>query len=269
MTLLTLILRSISYYWKSHLMIILGAAISTMVITGTLIVGDSVRFSLEKTTELRIGKTAYSFSGNDRFFRSQLASDIREQLNIDIAPLLQIKGIASAQGGKFKLNNIQVLGIDAHFATLIPGGNTFNPPANNEAYISQNLSQRLQLKIGDSFLLRIEKVSQVPKNAPFVSNEDNYISLRLKVGDILNSDRLGRFNLNISQTAPFNIFLPISFLNEKMELADKSNRLLISGETNTDLKQIHQALHNAWKIEKTNMGEKSVVPSLLRIRPKA
>lgn len=254
MTFLTLILRSISYYWKSHLMIILGAAISTMVITGTLIVGDSVRFSLEKTTELRIGKTAYSFSGNDRFFRSQLAADIREQLNIDIAPLLQIKGIASAQGGKFKLNNIQVLGIDEHFAKLIPGGNTLNPPANNEAYISQNLSHRLQLKIGDSFLLRVEKVSQVPKNAPFVSNEDNYISLRLKVGDILSSNRLGRFNLNISQTAPFNIFLPISFLNEKMEMADKSNRLLISGETNTTLKQIHLALDNAWNIEDMALG---------------
>ena len=254
MTFLTLIQRSISYYWKSHLLIILGAAISSMVITGTLIVGDSIRFSLEKSTELRIGKAAFSFSGNDRFFRSALADDLRGKLSVDIAPLLQLKGIASAQGGKFKLNNIQVLGIDENFSSMIPSETEFNLPAENEAFISENLSQRLQLKIGESFLLRVEKASQVPKNAPFVSSEENYVSLRLKVGDVLNSDKLGRFNLNISQTAPFNVFLPISYLNKKMGWTGKSNRILFSGEINVDQQDIQQAIDNSWKLEDMALG---------------
>lgn len=249
-----LIQRSFSYYWKSHVMIMMGAAISTMVITGTLIVGDSIRFSLEKTTDLRIGKAEYAFSANDRFFRSALANDLRKQLDLDIAALLQVRGIASAQGGKFKLNNIQVLGIDAHFSSLIPGDNTFGLPAENEAYISENLSERLQLKIGDSFLLRVEKASQVPKNAPFVSSDENYISLRLKVGNVLSSENLGRFNLNISQTAPFNVFLPISFLNKKMDWEGKSNRILLTGADKIDQNQIQEALNESWTIEDMALG---------------
>ena len=249
MSLFQLIYRSFIYYRKSHLAVIAGVSISTMVLTGTLFVGDSIQSSLEKSTLLRLGNTEYLYSGIDRYFRSELADDIRESLDINIAPLLQLDGIASAQGGKYKLNGIQVIGVDEHFSSFIPGKDETINPSENEGYISENLARRLQLKIGDSFLLRVEKASQIPKNAPFVSDVNNQISVRLKVGKILAPEELGRFNLKTSQTAPYNVFLPLSFLNDKMEWTSKANRILFFGNNKINEETIRDAISKHWTSE--------------------
>ena len=119
MKLFQLIYRSLSFYWKAHLSVVIGVAICTMVITGTLIVGDSVRSSLEETALLRLGKTDYVFSGIDRYFRASLADHIKNELKIVASPILQLNGFASAQGGNFKLNNVQVIGIDRQFQAFL------------------------------------------------------------------------------------------------------------------------------------------------------
>ncbi len=226
--------------------VMLGVAISTMVLTGTLIIGDSVVTSLESATQLRLGKSEFLFSGIDRYFRISLADDIRNDIDADVAPILQLKGIGSSQGGKYKLNGIQVLGIDKHFSSLIPSSDpSFFPPSGNQAYISENLSRRLQLNPGDAFVLRIENASQIPKNAPFVSEADQYISLRLTVGKIMSPDQLGRFNLKTSQTAPLNVFLSLPYLNKRLNLKEKANRLLFSG---SDDNTITKALDDQWSL---------------------
>ncbi len=243
------IIRSFSYYLRAHIAVILGAAVSTMVLTGTLMVGDSVESSMEKTTELRLGNTHYIFSGPDRFFRSALSAEIADSLNISVAPVLQLNGIASSQGGSLKAYPINIAGIDEHFEDIIPGNENFKIPAANEAYISENLSNRLLLKEGDDFLLRIEKASLIPRNAPFVSEADNQISLRLKVGQVLGAEKLGRFNLKTSQTAPFNVFLSLSFLNQRMELEGKINHLLITENSGINAQSVMSSIKKYWKIE--------------------
>ncbi|NNE28562.1 MAG: ABC transporter permease, partial [Saprospiraceae bacterium] len=170
------IFSSLSFFWRSNLAVMIGVAISTMVLTGTLIVGDSIRSSLEETTLLRLGETEFVFSGHDRYFRASLTEDLAERLDVKMAPFLQLNGIASTQGGAYKLNRVQVIGLDEHFSSFIPGSTISLQPSENEVFISENVAQRLQLKVGDSFLLRIEKASQIPKNAPFVAESDNYIS---------------------------------------------------------------------------------------------
>ncbi len=249
MSIFQLIYRSFIYYRKSHLAIIIGVATSTMVLTGTLFVGDSIQSSLERSTLLRLGKTDVVFSGIDRYFRSGIADDLRKTLDIDVAPILQLDGIASAQGGKYKLNGVQIIGIDEHYSSFVPGKNETINPSKNEAYISENLAQRLQLEIGDSFLSRVEKASQIPKNAPFVSDANSLVSIRLKVGRILGPEELGRFNLKTSQTAPYNVFLPLSFLVDKMELKGKANRLLFSNTKNRSEEKIRDAISKFWTPE--------------------
>lgn len=249
MSFFKLIIRSFTYYWKAHLAVIIGVATSTMVLTGTLFVGDSIQSSLEKSTLLRLGETEYLFSGIDRYFRAELADELRFELNVDIAPILQLDGFSSAQGGQYKLNGVQVIGIDEHFASFIPSENKIPLPSKNEGYISKNLAQRLQLKIGDDFLLRVEKASQIPKNAPFVSDEDNQVSIRLKVGRILEPEELGRFNLKTSQTAPYNVFLPLSFLTDKLDWSGKVNRLLVSGNGNLNKNSLRKTIQEHWTAE--------------------
>ena len=245
---LHIILRTIRHYWRSNLTVIIGIAISTMVLTGTLLVGDSVRNSLEKATELRLGNTSFVFSGIDRYFRNGLANEIQTSVPGSVIPLLKLNGIASAQGGKYKVNRIRVLGIDDTFQKLIPGNPDFLLPLPNEAFISENLANRLQLKKEDAFLLRVEKASLVPKNAPFVSETENLVSIRLKVKKILGKDELGRFNLNSTQTAPFNIFISLSLLNDKMDFQGMANQLLFT-DLDVPGQDILSSIHKHWKPE--------------------
>jgi ABC-type lipoprotein release transport system permease subunit len=249
MNLSRLIFRSLSFYWKSHLAVVIGVAICAMVITGTLIVGDSIRSSLEQTALLRLGKTEYVFSGIDRYFRASLADSIGDKAKIDAAPILQMNGFASSQGGIFKLNNVQVIGIDGKFRAFLPGGSLPDPPGKNDVFISENLAQRLQLAVDDPLLLRIEKASQLPKNAPFVSDDESQVSIRLSVKKVLSTEELGRFNLKNSQTAPFNVFVSLSFLNEQMELDDKANKLLFTGNNTVKQNDIDGVIQKYWTIE--------------------
>jgi putative ABC transport system permease protein len=246
MTLLQLIYRSLTFYWRSHLAVIIGVAICAMVITGTLIVGDSIRSSLETATLLRLGKTDYVFSGFDRFFRASLTENLKSELKTEVAPILQLNGFASAQGGNYRLNNVQIMGIDEQFLSFIPGDNSWNIPQRNEACISENIAQRLQLNVGDAILLRIEKASQIPKNAPFISDSENQISIRLNVVKILSPEELGGFNLKTSQTAPYNIFVSLSFLNEQMELNEKANKILIGSRNASGRDAINTTIRKFW-----------------------
>ena len=69
MTNWTLARRSVAFYFRSHLGTLLGAAIATAVLTGALLVGDSVRGSLREMALARIGKIDVALASGDRLFR--------------------------------------------------------------------------------------------------------------------------------------------------------------------------------------------------------
>ena len=96
--------------------------------------------------------------------------------------------------------------------------------------ISRNLANRLNLSVGDEVLLRIEKASLIPLNAPFVSDAESVVSLRAVIRDIADEEQLGRFNLKVSQTAPFNVFMAQSRLQELMDFQDRVNVMLLDAE---------------------------------------
>ncbi len=59
MTGLGFAVRSFLHYLRFNLTVAIGIAISTAILTGGLIVGDSVRYSLEQSTKYRLGETQY------------------------------------------------------------------------------------------------------------------------------------------------------------------------------------------------------------------
>ena len=57
MTLRDLVLRSLVYYWRTNLAVVLGVATAVAVLAGALLVGDSVRGSLRDLVLQRLGRT--------------------------------------------------------------------------------------------------------------------------------------------------------------------------------------------------------------------
>jgi ABC-type lipoprotein release transport system permease subunit len=244
-----LIFQSIKHYWKQHLMLVFGVAVSTAVLTGALIVGDSVKYSLQRIVQLRLGDISHTISAGDRFFTEALAIRMENTLKKPVAPLILTEGMASGSGGRYQVPRIQVVGIDQNFFKVT--GFTQKALSAGRALIGQNLAQRLNLKVNDELILRIKKLSVVPLNAPFVSEREMVTPVTVRVGGILSFEEMGRFDLKNIQTAPLNVFLSLDFLNEVMGAQGKVNYALISsGETSN----ITSALNNVSTPEDLNLN---------------
>src|SRR5512147_121022 len=72
MTTGTLIRRSLRFHWRSHLGVVLGAAIGSAALIGALVVGDSVKGSLRENALHRLGGVSMAMSTGDRFFTEGL-----------------------------------------------------------------------------------------------------------------------------------------------------------------------------------------------------
>src|SRR5688572_7332686 len=125
----TLARRSVAFYFRSHLGTILGAAIATAVLTGALLVGDSVRGSLRAMALARIGKIDTALASGDRLFRVELAEDLKRELgapgpvpaslaSFNAVAALQVLGSANTPDGSARANQVQVIGVDDRFWSM-------------------------------------------------------------------------------------------------------------------------------------------------------
>ncbi len=242
-----LIIKSFFHYWRKNLTVALGVAVSTAVLTGALVVGDSMQYTLQKLVDLRLGATTHTITAGDRYITRDLATSLDSGSGIASTSVLQLEASAVVDGGQKRLPNIQILGIDASADAFFGLGDWFSNLSDNEVIISKNLADRLELNIGDNVLFRIRKASLIPLNAPFVSDEEIILPLRLTIKNIADQDKIGRFNLRNSQTAPFNAFISLKALDELMELGGKVNTILIHADDQA-VETIEASLQKAWSL---------------------
>jgi putative ABC transport system permease protein len=243
---LKIIGKSLLFYIRANLLIALGITVSTAVLTGALIIGDSVSYSLTQIATLRLGNTTHALRVVDRYFRQDLAGDMSRSGSLDVVPVLLSEGVAISEGGAHRANRVQVVGIDTTFHE-VAGSHIYSGLGRNEIIVSSNLANRLSVVRGDDVVLRIKKATQIPLNAPFMSDEETSVSFRARIKDIASDKDLGRFSLQNSQTAPFNAFMAIERLNELMEFSGKANTLLI--HSSLDPEELTGIVRDSWKPE--------------------
>ena len=104
----------------------LGVALATMVLTGSLLVGDAVKETLRHQAELRIGKADEAMIAGDHFFREGLADAT------DAAPAILVRGSVTRPDAAARVNSAQVVAVDSRFWTSPrPVVNGTSPPANS------------------------------------------------------------------------------------------------------------------------------------------
>ncbi|NQU35385.1 MAG: FtsX-like permease family protein [Bacteroidetes bacterium] len=236
------IIRSLSYYSKQHIAVFLATIISTAVLTGALIIGDSVRYSLKNLVNQRLGKIEYVLVTGDRFIGNQLSNRISDDIAVPTASLLMLEGIAINTENQKRVNKVQLFGIDKNFWAL---SNVSAPKLlKNEIIVSKSLAKKLSLDIGQELLLRIRNADIVPLDAPFTSDEEQTIALRMIVKEIAGDSMHGRFSLRNNQTPPYNIFIHKDFLGDKLDLEGLSNIIITSGNENIDKEILDKSLQS-------------------------
>lgn len=248
MTLLKFIAKSIVYYRKQHLALFLGMAVSAAVLTGAFVIGDSIRFSLEKIVSTRLGETRFVVMGGTRFMDAGLAEKLSQSLQVQVTPLLMLRGITVAPETGERVNKTGIIGIDSTFNSI--SKSPLPIPASNEAVIGSNLAGRLKLKTGEEIILRIENISHIPVNAPFAKEAAPTIALRLKIKGIANEDQLGRLNLGNDQSEVYNIFVSRNFLARRLDMTGFSNIFLMGGkEIPLNAATVEDSLQANWTLK--------------------
>ena len=228
MDVIRFIKNNLRFYRRKHLLLALGVAISGAVLTGALMVGDSVKYSLNQIVEQRLGNITHVVKAGDRYFTHAYTERVGKQLQVPVSSILLQEASATIDGGQKRLNHIQVVGVDRGFDHMSGVPDLYSHLSGDTILISRNLSNRLNLQSGDEILLRIERASLIPQNAPFVSDAESIVTLRATVRNVVDDGQLGRFNLRVSQTAPFNVFIARSRLEELMDFEGRVNVMLMS-----------------------------------------
>ncbi|MEK7398499.1 MAG: FtsX-like permease family protein, partial [Candidatus Poribacteria bacterium] len=228
MTFWRLITRGLRFYWRNHIGVMLCIAISTAVILGALVVGDSVRYSLKKIALSRLGEIQLALASQDHYFRTELADELEAELGNKAVSAILLGGIAINNENNLRANNIQVFGIDEKFWKL--GNIDINLKEN--AVINERLAKQLGVKNGEEILIKVEKTSLLPLDAPLSVDTDLSASLRVTIKEIMPDLSIAGFSLQTNQIAPFNVFVPIQKLQEKIDLKGKANLLLIGDNKN-------------------------------------
>jgi putative ABC transport system permease protein len=253
MNLRKIILRSFFHYFRANILAAAGLAVATAVITGAFITGDSLSHSLEKTVIMRLGNISHSITAGERLFTMEMGNRFSQLSGMPVSRGLVAEGMAAAEGGSGeRLNRIQVLGVDGEFSRLLGTGFQYSGGGPGEVIISENMARRLNLQAGDFFRLRMKRTGLIPMNTPLVSDADQTVSRRVRVAAVAGDGDYGRFNLQVSQTAPFNVFADIGWLNMVMGLEGMANILFIASPA-SEIAGLERFLEGSWDIEDVNL----------------
>jgi len=275
----TLLRRNLRFYWRTHLGVVLGIAVSTAILVGALVVGDSVRHSLKSLALSRLGKVHLAMVPQNRYFRAKLADDLKIALEAKTAPVLTLQGIAANSDGTARANRVQVLGVDERFWDLGISKQIFAGSSNDEVFLNERLAEKLAVRKGEEILLRLEKPSLLPRDAPLSTDDDSSIAMRLNVSGIVSDSNFGRFSLQANQIAPFNAFVPLVWLQNKVALSNRANMLLVgnssnikstevtSGESGSTLETANAILKEYWELADADLQLRELfVQNVLELR---
>jgi len=237
----SLLFRSLAFHARSHLGVVLGAAVATAVLVGAFAVGDSLQASLRQRALSRLGKIHAAYDGRDRFFEADPGGPARNPEHHPDGPLdppdptgmiranvLRLPGLVARQDGTARANRIQVLGVDAAFLALgtSPVRET---PAAGEVWLNQALASQLAAKAGETLVFRLHKPGALSLDAIVSPRDDASIALRLVVSRILSDAELGGFNLGVGQEAALNAFVRLESLQAATSLQGRANVYVVGG----------------------------------------
>ncbi len=234
MSLAKLILRSLRFHWRTNLAVMLAVMAASAVLTGALLVGDSMRGSLRHLLLDQLGQIDEVLV-SDRFFRSQLAGELGSQPGFSdrfsqAIPAVLVQGTVEnpRSDGALRAGQVMVLGCDERFWSLGSGGPK-KSPGRSEVVLNAPLATEIGAAIGDEVLLRIGQVSQIPPDSALGRKTETIRNRRLVVTDIIPAEGLGRFGLRPNQQLPHDAFVITETLQDMLEQVGKANAIFVAG----------------------------------------
>ncbi len=231
-----LLLRNLLHYWRTNVAVVAGVAAAVAVLSGALLVGQSVRASLRDLLAERIGATDYVISA-DRFFREDLARAFGAGEAVGAArascPIIAVSGVLIREGSDRRAYDIAVYGVDERFWRFhgMPIPAAFEDRA---AIVGAPLAAQLGARPGDGLLLRIGSAREAPGESLYGRREDASKTIRLTCTAVAGPERLGEFALRPGQGSVFSVFVPLARLQRELAQQGRANVILVKSPSPED-----------------------------------
>ena len=236
MTRLQFVLASLIHYGRTNLAVAFGVAAATAVLTGALLVGDSMRGSLRDLTLNRLGRIDQALVAQ-QFFDIQLADKVQSSPTFNqyfsgVAPAILIQASLenTEKDPPLRANRVTVIGCDERFFAMGTGGPS-DPLEDGQVVINHPLAEELGVKGTDEqVLLRMPRITAIPADSPLGRKDETIESSRLTVCEVIPADGLGRFNMRPSQAAPKVAYVSLAWLQDRLEQQGRVNAVFVAGQ---------------------------------------
>lgn len=224
-----LVVQSLRHHWRTNLAVLFGVVAGTAVISGALIVGDSVKASLRRMTLERLGKIDYAMIGS-RFVREKFADEITAESSktpttVDsqtakFSPAIVMRAGIEAKSGETRrrAGQVNVYGFDDRASSLIETGGT-KPPTGTNVVLNSRTATAIGAAVGDEITLWIELPSAVPRDTLLGNKDSDSQEIVLTVSAIAAEQTgLAKLGLQPTQASPLNAFVDLHVLQDRLGL---------------------------------------------------
>lgn len=224
---LWLILRNVFYFRVASLAVIVGMAVATAVLTGALLVGDSVRGSLRALVLERLGPIDYVLVSR-QFFPEHLAGRIASDKRFagrfwSCIPAVSVRGGAGGESG-VRTAGVQIMGVaDCDWVKVLPG----------QAIVNGALADALSVSgVGGTVIFSLPTADDIPRDAALAHRSRTEVTtgMRAQVRQIAR-DRgvLSLFTLAGAQRPPLNAWANLKDLQGAINQEGRVNLLMVQG----------------------------------------
>ena len=243
-----LIIASLLYHRRTNLAVALGIAAAAAVLSGALLVGDSMRGSLRHLVLDRLGRVDRMLVTAD-FFREELADEMKAVP----AVMLEVSMDNKAVDPPAMATRVHLIGCDERFWDLGSGGPK-QLPEKRQVVLNEPLAKRLGAKPGDRIMLRLPQLGDIPAESALGRRDETVDGFGITVSEIIPAKGLGRFAADSSQQLPLNAYVPLKWLQSRLERSDRINAFLATADSLPDDK-LHPRLEDyGINLRKTDRG---------------
>ncbi len=229
MTTWTLQLRGLLFHRRMHLATLAGVIAGSAALAGALIVGDSMRGSLQDQALSRLGPVDFALVGPRLVEESLAARLAKKEPRFEVCPILQMQASITHADTQSRAHRINLVGADDRFwrwdsATSRPAVNSESP----SIILNSTLATEIGAKAGNDVIVRLESRGSVPTETLLGRRDETAVSMRLTVARVIPDEGLGGYSLEMSQRKPRDAFMPLVTLQRAMKQPDRINTLLFA-----------------------------------------
>lgn len=230
MSYFVLLLRSLDHHRRMHAAIVLCALIDCAALTGALLVGDSMRGSLQEQALRRLGPVEYALR-SERFVRETVAREVGG------CGLIVMNGAAEHAERRARARGVQILGVDASFWRLFDGtmnetGHASSPRSatgdERGVVLNAALAREIGAAIGDDVLLRLSRFATVPMESVLGRPDESAATLRLTVVDVIDDSGPGAFALPPMSADGLTAFVPLAAMQRATDRPGRVNAVVMT-----------------------------------------